>query len=1369
MATEQTATPGASSQAPPAPKGNPKAKAKGKSEKVKTEYDMSRATGPDPRDPRTAGPPCHGNHVPMAAGRGSLSGANAHGRWEVCKDCRLRLLYLPAYGAHAHYRQAGPLPADTKKAVEIMEERVAAGEPKAKETLNAKAVALQGAEDSLLRRLEAVRSQKGKAFGKSTVPNKKEDGYPKGTDGENPDKKTRAARPKSKPAPAQTLDSSDSDSSGMEAVNDPQRIPKKSAKRANAKDAEAQEAQAKEDGFLTAEGVLEETQAGMIRETMKEILASFDADVAGLPQHRSGIHLVEVGSSGASGLRGAVEDRHGNAARMSPYEFDFGRKSGLEQALEAARSLAPALMSMWVSVPCAALEEPEDTLAGLGEEQRRTQLHRRRRARKVLKTSLKLAEDQLARGGHVAWEWPADSAAWKEPEMKGFLRQLAKRGLMCPTEDKAAGKRWRIVTSSPELRKMVDHAQAETSEKKDPASMSRSLSVSSRYPPRLCRAVAEFALWADHWGGKAREAQAFGLSDEPLLESSLDPADRKRAEALVHRLHVRAGHPSGKTLAKVLKARGAHHEVIKIAMEHTCPDCQEMRLPDLAPSVSLQQSEVPWKVIQIDNAEVRVEDVVTHFMVITDEATHFAVVAKLFERNFQDGRNATAEEAILALEQHWTQAYGFPDRIRCDPEGCFRSKLLEAWASDLGIEVTPCPAEAHHQIGQVESLVKKLKQDAITLLAGHPVGAHRALLHSAAAHNTVHRVQGFSPAQWAFGRDFGPGGRLFESDQDLPVVQNSVLQGHTFHDHMEARRAAEDIARRSQATYQLGRMLNMKSRRKLQFVPGDLVYYRRVQPPADTPAHPGLGFAKVGLGRWFGPGRVLATETRSDNQSSVRKPAQTVWIVANGRLKRCSPDQLRHASEREAAIAEATDAATPPWTFSSLLQTLEGGGYDVFDDYVFPEDIGALPPVPRGRSRARSRTPGRETVHRNSDEGAEKQGRSAQNPTPRTPGGPPESSVDGRAGGEKRERSAQNPAPRTPGGSPTLPPVDPSRYLGDPSYDPTLFRFLMDQQAAERAAQQAAKQSAPLVKKAKAQVARPRQLSPVVPATPADKKQDGASSSQGPVGFVSEGEALLDPSDGLLCTIELPIPETENQWKRLRRDPTAWMAKGLRKQEVRYGRLEQKERDAFDIAKQAEVNQWIRESAARRVQGHVAQDRLMAMRWVLTYKDSGAAKARIVIVGYQDPDLATLVSSSPTMSRRTRQLVYQQSTLRHWKTMKADVRAAFLQTAPTQISRCVFARPVPELAKAMQLQDGEVVQIAKACYGLVNAPAEWYRDVNKTLVGLGMTLVGLIAAHVDDFVITGDESDAEWINIVGRSTKVTGGARGKLLITTTAA
>ena len=202
-----------------------------------------------PAGPETAGPPCHGNHVPMPAGRGSLSGANAHGRWEVCKECRLRLLYVPAFGAHAHYRQAGPLPADAKKAVEIMEERVAAGEPGAKEILNAKAAALQGAEDSLLRRLETVRSQEAQAMNKAES-SKAKDGYPDSnpsTDAKAKDRlKERGAQPKKKPEPPQHVES-DSESSGMSAVDEAKRIPKKSAKRQNAKDAELQEAQEKED------------------------------------------------------------------------------------------------------------------------------------------------------------------------------------------------------------------------------------------------------------------------------------------------------------------------------------------------------------------------------------------------------------------------------------------------------------------------------------------------------------------------------------------------------------------------------------------------------------------------------------------------------------------------------------------------------------------------------------------------------------------------------------------------------------------------------------------------------------------------------------------------------------------------------------------------------------------------------------------------------------------------------------------------------------------------------------------------------------------------------------------------------------------
>ncbi|CAJ1460173.1 unnamed protein product [Effrenium voratum] len=146
------------------PKAKSKAKGKSTASKARVptpeKYDLSRATGPDPRDPRCQGPPCHGHHREMKEGKGSLSGRNGHGLWKVCSDCRLRILYAPAYGAHGHYRQAGPLPVDTQTVVE--EEIATINEMTSKEKLNSKSVALRGAEKSLEDRLQKIREQKTK-------------------------------------------------------------------------------------------------------------------------------------------------------------------------------------------------------------------------------------------------------------------------------------------------------------------------------------------------------------------------------------------------------------------------------------------------------------------------------------------------------------------------------------------------------------------------------------------------------------------------------------------------------------------------------------------------------------------------------------------------------------------------------------------------------------------------------------------------------------------------------------------------------------------------------------------------------------------------------------------------------------------------------------------------------------------------------------------------------------------------------------------------------------------------------------------------------------------------------------------------------
>lgn len=73
-------------------------------------YDVTRQVGPDPRDPRTTGPPCDGQHQPAAAYRGSVTGSNGHTAWIGCERCKLRLSYTPAYGAHGMTRSPGPLP-----------------------------------------------------------------------------------------------------------------------------------------------------------------------------------------------------------------------------------------------------------------------------------------------------------------------------------------------------------------------------------------------------------------------------------------------------------------------------------------------------------------------------------------------------------------------------------------------------------------------------------------------------------------------------------------------------------------------------------------------------------------------------------------------------------------------------------------------------------------------------------------------------------------------------------------------------------------------------------------------------------------------------------------------------------------------------------------------------------------------------------------------------------------------------------------------------------------------------------------------------------------------------------------------------------
>eukprot|EP00969_Alexandrium_andersonii_P210760 9308966-Alexandrium_andersonii.AAC.1 len=73
------------------------------------------------------------------------------------------------------------------------------------------------------------------------------------------------------------------------------------------------------------------------------------------------------------------------------------------------------------------------------------------------------------------------------------------------------------------------------------------------------------------------------------------------------------------------------------------------------------------------------------------------------------------------------------------------------------------------------------------------------------------------------------------------------------------------------------------------------------------------------------------------------------------------------------------------------------------------------------------------------------------------------------------------------------------------------------------------------------------------------------------------------------------------------------------------------------------------------------------MRWVLTWKPSPEdprgrrAKARIVILGFQHPELEKLKVASPTLSRAGRMLTFQWAALHRAELVCADIKSAFLQ------------------------------------------------------------------------------------------------------------
>ena len=217
---------------------------------------------------------------------------------------------------------------------------------------------------------------------------------------------------------------------------------------------------------------------------------------------------------------------------------------------------------------------------------------------------------------------------------------------------------------------------------------------------------------------------------------------------------------------------------------------------------------------------------------------------------------------------------------------------------------------------------------------------------------------------------------------------------------------------------------------------------------------------------------------------------------------------------------------------------------------------------------------------------------------------------------------------------------------------------------------------------------------------------------------------------------EIGQPEMESECisnKPPTEEEVLLLATSAKKQrtEVRLSTLSPEERQEFESAKAKEVQNWLQTGTVEKMFRHdLSPSQILRCRWLYVWKpltelsDQKAhggktrkAKARLVVLGFQDPQLDTIPRDSPTLGRTSKMLIAQLLASMKWTLMSFDIKAAFLQ-GKTQEGRVIAIDPVPEMSKAMGLKQNEVCRLVKSAYGLIDAPFLWFTELDKTLRSL---------------------------------------------------
>ena len=246
---------------------------------------------------------------------------------------------------------------------------------------------------------------------------------------------------------------------------------------------------------------------------------------------------------------------------------------------------------------------------------------------------------------------------------------------------------------------------------------------------------------------------------------------------------------------------------------------------------------------------------------------------------------------------------------------------------------------------------------------------------------------------------------------------------------------------------------------------------------------------------------------------------------------------------------------------------------------------------------------------------------------------------------------------------------------------------------------------------------------------------------------------------------EIDIKPKDVQW--LANHPhraTAWFSRKMQEKgkEKSWNQLTMAEKEAFDEAQAKELAQVLQSKALRSLtsqeRDNLDASKVMGMRWVLTTKSTGAAKARLVVLGYQAHNITTVQSASPTMNRLSRNMLLALCANLGLAIRAGDATSAFLQADQNLEHQELHVWAPSELAVLFGAPPENPIiplKVCRAFYGLVHAPRAWFDHLAKTLQRIGYQqlqsdkclfiltdpatgeVVSILGMHVDDLLVGG--------------------------------